>query len=459
MARPHSHTMADVSGLIDALSDIVGDEFIQASPALDAYRVDGSTPWAVVFPGDVDQVAALLTLAQREELAVAPWGGGTMMGMGYPPERLDIVLCLQRLNRVLEHEPADLTATAQAGMTMAALQTQLGDRGQWWPVEPPLAEQATLGGVLAANASGPKRLLYGTARDLLIGIRVVQADGTIAKAGGKVTKNVTGYDMMKLYIGSLGTLAVIVEATLKLRPLPQLRHVAWSIFSGADAADNAARRLLTGGLLPSALELLNPPLTRRLYEMFRPPLGSEGWSLVVGVDGSEPAVVRQLRDIEALARGAGATAWHTQADDGRLWHGLQGRFRWHSAEPEERVIIRVGTLRTQVTSVMRHLTALETHLSAPVELTGRFGNGLIYGSIPLKNAAGQSAHVAQTLEEMRRQLSPRRGYVVVESASPSFKGQFDCWGEVGPQAEVMAALKHEFDARRVLNPGRFVHHL
>jgi glycolate oxidase FAD binding subunit len=451
--------MTDVAGLIDELCDIVGDEFVQTSSALDAYRVDGGAPWAVVFPGDADQVAALLALAQRQELAVVPWGGGTMMGMGYPPERLDIVLCLERLNRVLEHEPADLTATAQAGITMAALQNHLGNRGQWWPVEPPLAEQATLGGVLATNASGPKRLLYGTARDLLIGIKVVQAGGVIAKAGGKVTKNVTGYDMMKLYIGSFGTLAVIVEATLKLRPLPQLQQIAWSTFSSADTADNAARRLLTGGLLPNALELLNPPLTRHLYETFEPTPGIEGWSLVVGVDGSEPAVVRQLRDIESLARSEGATAWHTQADDGRLWHALQRRFRARSAAPEERMIIRVGTLRTQVTRVMRHLTELETRLSAPVELTGRFGNGLVYGNIALDSGAERSAHVARALAEMRGQLAAQRGYLVVESASPAFKAQFDCWGEVGPQAEVMAGLKHEFDPRRVLNPGRFVHHL
>jgi FAD/FMN-containing dehydrogenase len=169
--------------------------------------------------------------------------------------------------------------------------------------------------------------------------------------------------------------------------------------------------------------------------------------------------VRQLRDIEALARSEGATAWYTQADDGRLWHALQGRFRTHSAEPAEHMIIRVGTLRTQVTSIMRDLTELETHLSAPVELTGRFGNGLVYGNIPLNRAAEPPARVTQALAEMRGQLASQRGYLVVESASASCKARFDCWGDVGPQAEVMAALKHTFDPRRVLNPGRFVHHL
>ena len=223
--------MADAFKVIEELLAIVGVESVQAMSALDAYNVDGRAPWAVIIPGDINQLAAVLALAHREKLAVVPWGGGTTMAMGHPPERLDLVLSLARLDRVLEHEPADLTACVQAGITMAALQAQLGSRRQWWPVDPPLAATATVGGVLASNASGPKRLLYGTARDLLIGITVVHADGAISKAGGKVTKNVTGYDMMKLYIGSLGTLAVIAEATLKLRPIPLIQELTWSTFA------------------------------------------------------------------------------------------------------------------------------------------------------------------------------------------------------------------------------------
>jgi glycolate oxidase FAD binding subunit len=450
--------MLDASRLIDELSDIVGDEGLQTT-SLDVYRVDGHAPWVVVAPGDVDQVAAVLALAQREELAVTPWGGGTTMGMGHPPERLDIVLCLHRLNRMLEHEPADLTATAQAGITMADLQSHLGSRGQWWPVEPPHPDHATLGGVLATNVSGPKRLLYGTARDLLIGIKVVHADGMISKAGGKVTKNVTGYDMMKLYIGSLGTLAVIVEATLKLRPLPPVQQVACSTFSSAEAAADAAQRLLVAGLIPNALELVNPPLTTFLHERLEPTTGIEGWSLVVGVDGSVQAVDRQLREIETLSRGAGAVAWWKAEDDGRLWQALQNRFRPHDAELRNHVIMRAGTLRTEVGMILSRLTELGTHLSAPLDLTARVGNGLVYGNLPLNGDAEQSAHVAQALAQLRQHLASRRGYLVVESAPPTFKTQFDCWGDLGPQAEVMASLKREFDPRRVLNPGRFIHHL
>jgi len=139
-----------------------------------------------VFPGNKEEVAAVLVLAGEESVPVTPWGGGTKLAVGAPPGRVGIVLATRRLNRLLEHEPGDLTATAEAGIGFAALQAKLGERGQWLSLDPPFADRATLGGVLAANASGPRRHLYGTSRDLLIGLTVVSADGTIVHGGGKV---------------------------------------------------------------------------------------------------------------------------------------------------------------------------------------------------------------------------------------------------------------------------------
>src|SRR5919106_3138504 len=304
-------TMSNVAAFIDEITAIVGAGFVRTTPQAEAYRVDARVPWAIVSPGDVEQVAAVLAVAHREALAVVPWGGGTSMGLGQPLERMDIALCLHRLNHIVEHEPADLTATAQAGITMTDLQNQLGSRGQWWPVDPPLPDSATLGGVLATNSSGPKRLLYGTARDLVIGVKVVHADGVSSKAGGKVAKNVTGYDMMKLYIGSLGTLAVIVEATLKLRPCPPLQHLVWATFPTPDTAWQAARRLLTSLLLPNAVELLNPAVATFLHRNVAGPGRADGWALLAGVDGVEPGVARQTRELQAICHDAGMTAWWT----------------------------------------------------------------------------------------------------------------------------------------------------
>jgi len=455
--------MVDDSRLIGELSAIVGAGFVQTLTGLDAYYVDNRVPWAIVSPGDIDQVARVLRLAHREELAVVPWGGGTTMAMGYPPERLDFVLSLQRLTCILEHEPADLTATVQAGITMADLRRQLGSRGQCWPIDTPLPAAATLGGVLATNTSGPKRLLYGTARDLLIGITVVQADGTISKAGGKVTKNVTGYDMMKLYIGSVGTLAVIAEATLKLRPVPSSQKLAWATFASREAAAEAARRLLASELLPNAIELVNPPMTAFLRQSVNGPAGDAGWSLLLGIDGADAAVDRQQREIHTLSQACGATAWWTGTDDGSVWQALLDRFRPDRSAQMEYVITRVGTVRTRVGAILDKLTELGARLDIPIELSARIGNGLVYASFRLNGDVDgdvdQSANLTQALTEMRQNLAAERGYVVVESAPLAFKTRFDCWGDVGPQAEVMAGLKRAFDPRRVLNPGRFIAHL
>jgi glycolate oxidase FAD binding subunit len=379
--------------------------------------------------------------------------------MGHPSERLDLVLSLARLNRVLEHEPADLTATVQAGITLAALQVQLGSRRQWWPLDPPLPATATVGGVLATNSSGPKRLLYGTARDLLIGITVVHADGGISKAGGKVAKNVTGYDMMKLYIGSLGTLAVIAEATLKLRPVPLNQELVWATFTGQEAAVKTAQRLLADGLQPNAVELVNPPVTAWLRQRLDAPEGHAGWSLIVGIDGAEPAVVRQRRDIDACSHAGRATTCWTGADDGRLWQALQHGFRPHGPARTKSVVFRVGTVRTHVGTILDQLTELGSRLNAPADLCARFGSGLVYGSFPLPEDGEEPADLIRALTEIRGELASKRGYLVVESAPPVFKAWFDCWGDVGPQVEVMAGLKRAFDPRRILNPGRFVHHL
>src|SRR6185295_5876810 len=185
------------------------------------FDVDGVRPGYVCTPGSVDEVSEAIEAASQIVASVIPWGGGTRMTLGFPPRAGSLVLQTERLNEIVEYEPADLTVTVQAGMRLAALQARLGAEGQMLALDPAAADRATIGGLIAANASGPLRLVYGTARDLVIGTRVVNADGVISKAGGRVVKNVAGYDLNKLYVGSLGTVGVVVELSFKLHPLPQ----------------------------------------------------------------------------------------------------------------------------------------------------------------------------------------------------------------------------------------------
>jgi len=213
--------MAKQASVLNRLESIVGADGLLPPEPAGAFAVDGLTPQAAVAPASYEQVAEVMGYAHAEELAVIPWGGGAHIHTGNVPARYDIALSLSRLNAVVEHEPADLTTTVQAGMTLSELQGRLGAAGQLLPLDPPGGERATIGGILAANASGPWRHAFGSARDMTIGLRVVTAEGRITRAGGRVVKNVAGYDLCKLYVGSLGTLGVIVEATFKLAPLPQ----------------------------------------------------------------------------------------------------------------------------------------------------------------------------------------------------------------------------------------------
>ncbi len=206
--------------MLDKLRSLVGPAHVLAGIECSPYVLEGRTPEAVVFPGSKEEIGSILTLAGERGVPVLPWGGGTALGIGSPPTRVGIVLGLKRLDRVIEHEPGDLTATVEAGITLGALQAYLGRRDQWLSLDPASSDQATLGGILASNASGPRRHLYGTFRDLLIGVTVVSAEGTVIRGGGKVVKNVAGYDLPKLFIGSFGTLGVVVEATFRLRPRP-----------------------------------------------------------------------------------------------------------------------------------------------------------------------------------------------------------------------------------------------
>src|SRR5437016_5256298 len=244
-------------GLLERLRTIVGAPNVLTGVELSPYVVEGRTPDAAVFPGSVEEVSAVIALVGEFGLPVIPWGGGTAASVGLPSARAGLVLGLRRLNRLVEHEPGDLTVTVEAGTTVGELQAALRGRGQWLSLDPADAERATIGGVLATNASGPRRHLYGTARDLLIGVTVVTAEGAIVRGGGKVVKNVAGYDLPKLFVGSYGTLGVIVEATFKLRPRPDDERLMCVGFDRLKDAGAAVRALMASDLIPSAVELLD----------------------------------------------------------------------------------------------------------------------------------------------------------------------------------------------------------
>lgn len=380
------------------------------------YQVDGLAPRRVERPASPEEVAAALADAARAGEAVVPWGGGVRQSLGAPLARYDVALDLRALDAVVEYEPADLTITVQAGMTLARLAALLAEHGQAVALESPFPDRATVGGTLAAGLAGPLSHSLGGPRERLIGLRVALADGSLIRGGGRVVKNVAGYDLPRLFVGSLGTLGVITEASFKLIPLPP---VPASVVVHADSAVAAAR-------LAANIVALDLPF--RSIEA-----GTTSDGAVVAVDCSgRPRVVARLRaEVAGPAGGAPVDVLEgdTHAAFWRAWQeaGLQ------DGATVVRMVVPPG----------RTLDLVE---AAGTPLHARPGTGVVRALLE----PGTPAADAARLREVARRLG---GLAILEHGPAELRRGADAWGPLGPVA-VMARLREEYDPGRSLNPGR-----
>jgi glycolate oxidase FAD binding subunit len=422
--------MVKQTSLLSQLESIVGSEELAPEPA--AFAVDGLTPQAALAPSSYEQVAEVMRYAYAEGLAVIPWGGGTHMHIGNVPARYDIALSLSRLDRIVEHEPADLTASCQAGITLDRLRAQLGEHRQLVPLDP-WREKTTVGGVLAANAAGPSRHAYGAPRDLTIGLRVVTADGRVTRTGGRVVKNVAGYDLIKLYIGSLGTLGIIVEATFKLAPQPRAERTVLAAFDTPARACAFAAELQRRGLALRAVQLLNPTAASAAR------LTHDGYSaLVLDLAGTPQAVERSFREIGELAQNAAAEL--RDATNGtEVWKNV-GRLSPDSVA----LSCKAMALPTQLPSLMESLEATD----GPPRILALPTIGVLYASWPhLEDAE-------QTVARLRTATSGIASSLVLEVCPADLKRRLDVFGQPPPPFDLMRRVKEQFDPKGTLSPGR-----
>jgi glycolate oxidase FAD binding subunit len=408
--------MAKQASVLNRLESIVGADGLLPPERADAFAVDGLTPQAAVAPASYEQTAGVMRYAHAEGLAAIPWGGGTHMHTGNVPARYDIALSLSRLNAVVEHEPADLTATVQAGMTLSDVQGRLGGAGQLLPLDPPSGERATIGGILAANASGPWRHAFGTARDMTIGLRVVTTEGRITRTGGRVVKNVAGYDLCKLYVGSLGTLGVIVEATFKLAPLPRERRAAVATFATAADACAFAAALRRRGLSVRGVTLVRD---------------SRQWALALDIAGTPAAVERSRREIAGLAQVADVDDTTPHLPD---------------IGYSDSLLCKASVLPSRLPTLIDALDAL----SVPPRV-------LAFPTVGVCYAAWPSPHDTESVAGAVRELtSAAGGTLVLERCPLDLKRRVDVFGEPPASFGLMRRVKEQFDPRGVLSPGRFV---
>ncbi|MEV0232385.1 FAD-binding oxidoreductase [Nonomuraea sp. NPDC050786] len=371
--------------------------------------VNGVLPRWVALPETVEEVSAVLRACAEQDLAVVPAGGGTKLHWGPPPERCDVLLDMCCMNAVLEHAAGDLVVRAQAGVTMDALAATLADQGQELALDPPFTEYTTVGGTLATATAGPRAFRYGTARDLLIGITVVLPDGTIAKSGGKVVKNVAGYDLGKLFTGSQGTLGVIAEATFRLHPLAAERR--WLV-AETEVSDDVLLRLAASQAEPSAVEIDCPD--------------GKNATVAVLVEGSA-AESRALALREVLGDG-------TVTAEAPEWWGL---------------ILNDDVLLEARFPPARAVEALAAAGEAGLSFRGSAAAGRAYlegrGDVPEDELAAAVARLRARLEAL--------GGRVNVLATP-YAG-VDRWGQVSA-LPLMRRVKERFDPGRRMSPGRFV---
>ena len=431
----------ETAGIGRDLTDAVAPGTLLSGAAAAAHPVDGVRPRFVAAPTTVAGVERVLALANARRLAVVPTGGGARLGWGAPPRRLDVLLSLARLDRILAHEPADLTLSVECGVTIEALDAALRPYRQFVPIDAPRPRTSTIGGLIATGAAGPYRARYGTMRDLLVGVTVVRADGTLVKGGGRVVKNVTGYDIPKLHVGALGTLGVVVEAHLRLHPRPAEERTWMFPFPSAEAALDAALEIRGTAVVLSRCQLFTAVALGALGDAAPP-----GAALVVTVGSVAAAVRAQGAQVAEICGRAGGTPREvSEADE---WWRRAAEVLW-PPEGAASLTLRVGTRPTDVVKALR---AMEAVAGKQLVATADLATGVLQGTL----TPVEAPRVADIVTRTRDALATLGGSCVVEHAPVSAKAGLDVWGDVGPALGPMQRLKRELDPADVLNPGRYV---
>ncbi|MBI4853886.1 MAG: FAD-binding oxidoreductase [Acidobacteria bacterium] len=417
-------------------------------------------PLPIVYVKSIEELAEVLKLATLEKWSVVPLGGGTKLKLGNAPKKADFFLSLEQMSQILEHEAADLTTTVQAGCKFAKFQESLGNLGQYLPLNPPFAEFATLGGVIATSSYGPSRLSGGTVRDWLIGIKVVTANGEISKAGGKVVKNVAGYDLMKLYAGSFGTLCIIAEASFKLRPKPTEESLVLGVFNFSNLSD-ASRLLLDSQLEPNALELLNFQAAKNCFPHLN--IKSNQWVLAAHFVGSNQAIKYQIDSTKEF--------WSDRAENITCLSGSDKEYLgWQKVIDFTSDYLSLGLFRaTSLPSKCISLVSIiEKALSSVTKnfaLLAHVGNGVVRGFISqsefLQNGVAEInledekyLKLYSVIKELRDVCEKSSGVLVLED--DTFQDKLDRWGTSPISIALMRTIKQKLDPLEILNPGRFL---
>ena len=419
------------------------------------YIIDDKKPELVIAPSDTQQIAAIMESAHSSCAGVIPWGGGTKIATGNLPTRYDIALDVRNLNSLKEYEPTELLVIAGAGMTLSKLNEALAEHNQFLPLNPPHSEKTTIGGILASNAYGYLRDTCGTARDMTLGLRFVRSDGTQVKGGGKVAKNVAGYDLTRLLIGSWGTLGIITEVSLRVRPVPEKQTTVIAGFNKLSSAVDAAFEILNSYFAPTFMIILNRALAGKITEQMNIDIRNDVYLLVIGVDELEDTVHWQVDNIKRVCQQNHVFMYDVLPDDAVLQ--ARNTLRDYPSAEYSGAVCKIAATKTGVVNLLNFLQDTKSHTNFSIEILSYFGSGIVYILIPFSAACDDSFknEVKEFVIKLRLFAEEHGGFCTMEHAPVWLKKQVPVWSGF-PGETIMRKLKKQFDPNNILNPDRFI---
>ena len=472
--------------IVNGLTGILGQDLITIESHITGrYAVDGVKPKAVIFPKNTQETSEIVKFAYRENLAVTPWGSGSKIVMGNSPKRLDLVICTSYMNHIIDVDTSNLTITVEAGVKFRDIQARLAtedgrcyfpieelkretgelvcsDRshsGCFLPIDPCFCSSASIGGIIATNSAGPRRLLYTLPRDMILGVRVVTPSGEIAGAGGKTVKNVSGYDISKLMVGSMGSIGILCEMTFKLLLLPEKMETLLLSFDSFQNASDLVKGIFETSLLPAAVEVMN----KTAFSMLRMDDVSEfdpnEYVVVVALESFNEAVGRMVNEITGMARTL-KSKHHTNVKNLahlRFWRAVSDLELGLTEKFPGLIKAKLNYRISEWKDVFQFAHRILSKVNIKHTIMAHAGSGICLINLLMDQGDnGLFDKAIEAMGQLLRRSQEAGGNLIIQRAPANIKKRLKIWGELGSDFIIMKRLKEQLDPSNIMSPGRFI---
>ncbi|MHB1405866.1 MAG: FAD-binding oxidoreductase [Desulfitobacteriaceae bacterium] len=445
------------------LRRIVGERFFHHNlEDLSCYSYDSTHlsayPEAVVAPADTAQISEILRIANAAGVPIIARGNGTSSSGGTIPEHGGVVISMHRFNRILEIDTGNLTATVQPGVINVELQRAVQEVGLYYPPDPGSQNLSTLGGNVGENAGGPRCFKYGVTRDYVLGLEVVLADGRIIRTGGKTLKNVSGYDLTRLFVGSEGTLGIVTEITVRLIPWPESKQTLLAAFGDLAKAAQAVSEIIANRIVPTTLELMDNE-TIRLIEAYRAsglPLEAAG-CLLIDIDGSNTEVEKHTARVAEICQKCGGTVDVAKSapESDTLWAGRRSIMGALASSSYTMITEDIVVPRTRLVDMVVKIKEIAQRYQIRIPTAGHAGDGNLHPCILCDDTdKAEMARVEQAIQEIFRTALSMGGTLSGEHGIGLLKRQFMPWEHSKETLDTMQSIKAALDPNNILNPGK-----